>query len=150
MQISESDIFGVTENVWASVLELAVQPCPVWAAEGEAGALVGRVDISGAWHGRVILACPGALAREVASVIFGVSAEEASTTQAREALAELTNMTAGNLKALLPEPCELGIPVVSDEDPANDVAAGASLVTEAGFNCQGYPFLVKVVEKDAT
>jgi hypothetical protein len=146
MRISEQDISGVTEVVWGSMLELDVRPCPMWASDVEDSRLVASVAIRGAWSGTVELACPPALVREAAAVVFGIAPEEASGAQLREAIAELTNMTAGNLKALLPEPCELGLPAVADEDGAAEGSPGdAGTVTEAGFSCQGHPFFVRVV-----
>ncbi|HZR79907.1 MAG TPA: chemotaxis protein CheX [Candidatus Binatia bacterium] len=144
MAISEEDIGGVTELVWGSMLELAVEPCPVSDGDADDERLVGTVEITGAWSGTIELACPQALAREAAAVVFGVAPQEANRSQLREALAELANMTAGNLKALLPEPCELGLPAVCE---ASEVAGGRDrsvATTLAAFSCQGHPFLVRV------
>jgi hypothetical protein len=147
MAISEQDISGVTEAVWASTLDLGVQTAPVATSPADAARLVGRVQITGAWTGSVLLVCAGDLARTAAAAIFGGAPEETSDSQARDALAEIINMTAGNLKALLPEPCQLGLPAVAGVDGfvAETTPPDARGLTEVGFTCQGRPFVVRVV-----
>ena len=151
MVITEQDISGVTEAVWESTLDLGVLPLPSPTRPTDAERLVGRVNISGAWTGSVFIMCSGDLARTAAAAIFGGAPEHASDTQSREALAEIINMTAGNLKALLPEPCQLGLPRVSDAEAAEaDTLTRPRSQTEVGFTCQGRPFVVRVVaEPDA-
>jgi len=151
MVISEQDISCVTEAVWASTLDLGVEPCPAPTRPTDAARLVGRVHITGAWTGSVFIVCSGDLARTAAAAIFGGPPEQASDTQSREALAEIINMTAGNLKALLPEPCQLGLPAVSPAETSEfDALTQPRSLTEVGFTCQGRPFVVRVVaEPDA-
>jgi hypothetical protein len=158
LEVSQQDVGGVTEVVWGSMLELEVRPCPLWAGAIEDERLVAHVDIRGAWNGRVELGCPPALLREVAGAVFCIAPEEAGRAQVREALAELVNMTAGNLKALLPEPCELGLPVVDDDlatrpafalDAGHGSAPEQRVLLEAGFACLGYVFFVRVVSTGA-
>lgn len=151
MVISEQDISGVTEAVWGSTLDLGVQPAPAAMRPTDSARLVGRVNITGAWTGSVFIVCSGDLARTAAAAIFGGAPEQASETQSCEALAEIINMTAGNLKALLPEPCQLGLPAVSATQ-AEELEAPVEprSFTEVGFTCLGRPFVVRVVaEPDA-
>src|SRR4051794_14989654 len=149
--ISEQDISGVTEAVWVSTLDLLVEPSPTPVQPTDAARLVGRVHITGAWTGSVFIVCSGELARTAAAAIFGAAPDQARDTQSREALAEIINMTAGNLKALLPEPCHLGLPSVSDAAAGElDMLPQPRSLTEVGFTCEGSPFVVRVVaEPDA-
>jgi len=75
--------------------------------------LAGCVHISGEWEGAVTLDCPSELAKKVASIMFSLTEDELSSDLIQDALGELTNMTRGNLKSLLPEPCYLSLPAVT-------------------------------------
>lgn len=149
MHIAGTDLESITDNVWNTMLGLPVMPaCEAAAIDDAPGTLAGSIDIDGAWRGGVTLTCPRGLAQLIARVIFGLDAADApepTPTQMADALAELTNMTGGNLKALLPESCVLSLPQVS-------LAAAAPrhagvMVAEASFECAGQPFVVRVYEE---
>jgi len=116
--------------------------------ERTAGALAGWIAIDGAWRGSVTLSCPQGLAQLVARVIFGLDEEgvrEPTVAQMGDALAELTNMTGGNLKALLPEPCVLSLPRITTPEEAS--RRPGAMIAEATFECSGEPFVVRVYEE---
>jgi chemotaxis protein CheX len=143
MDFGEDEIRSITESVWTSVLGLEVQSCPEWvAAPDEQGLMTGVVAISGAWGGLVVLQCPLALARRAAAIMFDVEIDAATAEQTRDALGELTNMTGGNLKSLLPEPCDLALPEVTG---VTEVPRGR-LALRVAFECNGEAFAVSVIE----
>lgn len=150
MEIAREDLDSITDNVWTTTMGLPVLP---WLLDPPridhaAGALAGSIAIDGAWRGGVTLSCPQALARRVAEVIFGLEdaeAAEPTPSQMADALAELTNMTGGNLKALLPEPCVLSLPSISTPEEAS--RHPGQLIAEACFECEGEPFVVRVYEE---
>jgi hypothetical protein len=61
---------------------------------------------------------------------------------------ELTNITGGNLKALLPEPCYLSLPAVADGSDYGLWILDSRLRTQLTFNCHDHPFQVTVLERD--
>src|SRR4029450_7757910 len=71
--------------------------------------LSASVQISGGWEGTVLVSCPEALAQRVAGVMFDT--ESASDDEIRDALGEVANMTAGNVKALVESYCRLSLPM---------------------------------------
>jgi CheY-specific phosphatase CheX len=75
--------------------------------------MVGCVQITGSWSGAVLVSCSPEFTHLVAKILFN-NAAEASSEDERDALGELTNMIAGNLKAILAAPSYLGLPTVSD------------------------------------
>lgn len=116
----EEAIQGIVTTVWDSMLGIHVEPeDPISAlkhsrdsATEQDHTYAGVVQISGAWDGAVTVQCSARAARHAAQTMFGLSDEEVSVSDLQDALGELTNMTGGNIKALLPETCFLGLPVV--------------------------------------
>lgn len=150
MEIAREDLDSITENVWTTTMGLSVLPWLLETPQIErtAEALAGWIAIDGAWRGSVTLACPRGLARIVARVIFGLDDQgigEPTAAQMDDALAELTNMTGGNLKALLPEPCVLSLPRITTPEEAS--RRPGSMIAEATFECSGEPFVVRVYEE---
>lgn len=70
------------------------------------------VQIHGDFDGAVHLTCPRALAVEAAGRMFRLPASRLSDDDLRDALGELTNMVAGNLKSRLPGRSRLSLPTV--------------------------------------
>ena len=75
--------------------------------------------------------------------MFEQAAEDATDADARDALAELTNMAAGIIKSVLPEPTDLSLPQKLDADawPAPDDADAFG-----AFTCHGEPIFLVICE----
>jgi hypothetical protein len=71
------------------------------------------VQVRGAFCGTVTVACSSALARVVAARMFG--RPDVSRHEVLDAVREMANVVAGNVKSLLPVPSDMGLP--SDELP---------------------------------
>jgi chemotaxis protein CheX len=139
----EEAIHQIVSSVWTSMLGLDVQPIATSDTPRTEGALVGTVRISGAWEGEVRLRCSSGLAHRVAGIMFAIDPTATTTAQAEDALGELANMTGGNLKALLPEPCQLSIPNVAAA--GDSTAVGSRLLSAVSFECQGEPLQVMLL-----
>ena len=147
MQQFETEICQYTENIWKSILNLDVKKtveeyCP----PEEEDVLAGCVHISGEWEGVVALDCPHELAKKAASIMFQLSEDEVAPDLIQDALGELTNMTGGNLKSLLPEPCFLSLPAGTMTQQGVRIP-GSELLTSVTFQCWGYKFKVSVLKK---
>jgi chemotaxis protein CheX len=146
MQFLEEEIRQVAETVWESVLGVSlvrqtlIPPAP-------ARALSGCVHFTGAWEGAVTIECSAEFARQAAATMFGVEPGAASVSDTRDAIGELANMTGGNVKALLPEPCRLSLPTVVDGADVTTRMTGGELVTSVAFECQGSPLVVRLLKK---
>jgi len=144
--LTPDDVRGVTEMIWSTVLGLEVA-ARADAAPVEAQALAGCVQITGAWQGAVVLTCSARLARQAAGAMFGIDPDRAGTDEAQDAVGELANMTGGNLKALLPEPCALSLPAVVSGSDYRARVPGSRVVLQVGFDCEEQPFVVTVLER---
>lgn len=146
MQFLEAEIRQVAETVWESVLGVnlvpraSVPPAPDRVVSG-------CVQFTGAWEGAVTIECSAEFARQAAATMFGVEVGTASVADTQDAIGELTNMTGGNVKALLPEPCRLSLPTVVEGTDYTTRVPGGELLTTVAFDCQGSPLVVRLLRK---
>ncbi len=147
MQFCEEEIYRITETVWNSILGLEIgrrkEPLP---EQTGARFLTGCVQITGAWHGAFRLDCPFSLARRIAAIMFRFETTQTSEDDIRDALGEVANITGGNVKGLLPEPCRLALPVVVVDGSGYALhLAGSRIVTQINLECEQEPFRVTLL-----
>jgi len=147
MQFIEKEICEYTESIWKSILSLDVKPAQNGSGDSENNyELAGCVQITGAWNGTVTMHYPMALAKQVAAIMFDLHGEPVENELIQDALGELTNMTGGNIKSLLPEPCFLSLPAVAVTKSAMRIP-GSELVSKITFQCNGENFQVSLLKK---
>jgi chemotaxis protein CheX len=146
MQFLEEEIRQVTETVWESVLGVSLVRQPTVPAP-PARVVSGCVQFTGAWEGAVTIECSAEFARQAAATMFGVEVGAASLSDTQDAIGELANMTGGNVKALLPEPCRLSLPTVVEGGNFTTRVLGGELVTTVAFECQGSSLVVRLLKK---
>jgi chemotaxis protein CheX len=150
MTITQNDLCQLTGAIWESTLGLAVQPIPgPDHSEQEVGIVTARVQVTGAWRGAVLLECSEELAKKVARTMFGLDSEEPTREQVRDALAEITNVTAGNFKSLACGRCHLSTPQVTDRVLEQPTAPEGVVIARQAFACQGERFVVAILEGQA-
>jgi CheY-specific phosphatase CheX len=137
-------IAAVVESVFAELLDLRAQPtASPSAASGPV--LRASVRISGAWQGMVVVDCPEELARRTAAAMWG--GQPRDRAQMADAIGELANMIAGNVKVLLPGPSRLSLPAVADGQAASS-APPRGVVAGTTVACDGQPLTVWLRELD--
>lgn len=143
----EQDIPEIAFSIWETLFSLPLVTAEPGAqlAEGASG-LTGCVQIDGAWNGAVLLECPSALARQLSHELYR---PEGQTTaeEVRDTIGELTNMLAGNIKALLPEPSRISLPAVAEGDDYDLRVMGTQPVARVVFSCADEVFVVTVLER---
>lgn len=149
MQFVKHEIDDVTKTAWETMLGLRVtadlEPMVTSAQDHTVAA---SVQITGGWNGAVVLFCPAALARQVASVMFAIDEREASADQVQDALGELANIISGGVKGLLPGECHLSLPTVADGTVYTLRVRGSHVVLEAAFACDGHQFKLSLLAHD--
>ncbi len=110
------------------------------------GYFTGKVEISGAWTGTVLLHGSRQLAA-AAAVIFSHEADGGPEQDSMDAMYELTNIIGGNIKSLLPEPCQLPIPTVEASTDELLRVLGMEQMSELVFDCQDQPLFVSVWQR---
>ncbi|MCB0917401.1 MAG: chemotaxis protein CheX [Actinobacteria bacterium] len=112
----------VVFSVWSTMFDMEAVPTDPQA--GPAPDLASSIAFTGASRGRVTLHCPTASAEVFAAALLGEAPLE--DADLLDTLGELTNMVAGNLAGVLPQPCLIGLPeaVPAGTEPAADLSAG--------------------------
>lgn len=146
MQFLEEEIVQVASTVWESVLGMSLVRQPDLPA-APSRMVAGSVQFSGAWDGAVTIETSADFARRAAATMFGVDPAAASIADTQDAIGELANMTGGNVKSLLPEPCQLSLPTVVEGQDLSTRFPGCELLTSVSFDCQGAPLVVRLIRK---
>ncbi len=140
MQFLEQEISEIAEATWQLMVGVEVRPGTRTATMAEPNEFVtGLVDITGAWNGVVSLHGSEPLVRVAAAVIFGKEERTVTGQDKLDAMYELTNIMGGNIKGLLPEPCQLSLPRVEEATVDCPDVRGAERLSHLAFNCQGQP-----------
>jgi chemotaxis protein CheX len=138
MQYLQNEIGAIVNNIWSSILAIDIQSLDEQISLTDEGRhLTGVVQIEGEWNGVVALLYPCTLARRIASSMFDVPVGDATLEDLRDAMAEMVNMTGGNIKGLLPGITKLSIPMVGEGDDYSIVVRGSKLLTRIPFLCEG-------------
>lgn len=152
MKDFDDSVCHITQNVWESMLGQEIHPSSAAELLGELTGkrtLTGCVQLAGAWEGTVLLHCSLGLASRLAGVMFSSDPETLGQGEVEDAWGELANMVAGNVKALLPRPCQLSLPAVVQGLDYHVVVPGTRVFAQSFLECQGEPVLVTLLEGGA-
>jgi chemotaxis protein CheX len=149
----QSDIEEVASMIWKTLFDLPLVAV-TGQEHGDSPTVTSFVHVDGAWQGVVMLQCPMALAVTLTSAMFdggrpsgGEASPEVHEAEVRDALGEIANIVAGNVKALLPEPCHISLPAVAlGSDDAVSVP-GTTPVTAVPFSCDGHRLVITLLER---
>lgn len=112
MDPNRDDLLQLASTVWSSVLSLPTIEVDPRPPHPGTYVLIGTIRFDGAWVGHLDLRCSAAAAREVAGAMFATDPADLAEDEIRDALGELANIVGGNLKALLPQPTHISLPIV--------------------------------------
>lgn len=145
MQFAQQDIITLTEDIWLSTTGLPVRRVEDRTERLQGHTIDGIVNITGDWQGVVVLQCSRELASRVAGKMFQLDATQPALEDMLDALGELTNMTGGHIKALMPGDCALSLPVVVEGADYTVRLPGTKMVTRLTFECSGLLFVVSLL-----
>lgn len=146
----DDEICQITQSIWTTILSLPIEPDEAAAErlnEDRKRSLTGCVQLTGEWEGAVLLFCTKTLALTAASIMFEVEPEKLTAEEVQDALGELTNMTAGNIKTLVPGASRLSLPAVVEGEDYSVFVPGSTVVRQVNFDCAGQPLQVTLVKK---
>src|SRR4249919_3505553 len=145
MGVTVEDLGQIVTDIWTSMLGFPVESRSDPVEVNGSRNLSASVQISGGWDGTVLVSCSEDLARRAAAAMF--DAEEASDEEMRDALGEIANMTAGNVKSHIEAYCRLSLPMVAEGKELLISIPGSHVVAEAAFDCGEDALTVEVYEK---
>jgi chemotaxis protein CheX len=147
MAFGEDDVRNSVESIWSSILGLEVERGrPAHLSQSQPDLLTGCVQITGAWRGAVTLDCSCELARRAAGIMFGLDPRSVDHEQVQDAIGELTNIIGGNFKSLLPEPCQLSLPAVTEGTAYAFRVIDSRELMRLSFSCQKAPFQITIAQ----
>ncbi len=87
---------------------------------------------------------PVELAGVLAADMFAMAPEDLDLELIRDAIGELANIAGGNIKGIIADPCELGLPIVAEGASYKVSVPGTRTVCQAAFACAGQHFTVSL------
>jgi chemotaxis protein CheX len=146
LQFSD-EIDRTVRAIWATVFDLDLCATAEVTADDLQG-VTGLVTLDGAFKGAVLVQCSNSLAEDLTAQLVGTSATT-DRQDVSDALGELANITAGNLKPALPGPCQIGLPVVTFGSDYEIRVLGTRPVGLMQYRCRGQAMAVTLVEDSA-
>ncbi len=146
MQFLEKEIQQYTQLVCSTLLGIEVQPLPGQYEASLSDTFTGSVQISGKWNGALLLSLPSSLVNTLTETLFSLDPEKTTTEDKKDAVGELINMIGGNIKALLPQPSKLSVPLLGLEGQ-EQFFPSTEMVTHCQFECQGKSFALSLYEQ---
>lgn len=142
-----SNFDSVSEGIWSSMVNIElVSIKPPENTPWTGGTVTSSVQIVGCWNGALRLDMGADLALHATASLVGAEPSEISHDDVRDAAGELANMTAGGVKELLPEPCQISLPtVVTGTNFEFSIPQGV-VVYRAAFSTEFGSFLVTLIQ----
>ncbi len=141
------DIKKLTVNVWTSMANVELRPHDTPISTASIGhALAGCVRIKGGWNGAIVLHCAPDLLKKASKAMLSVDPEKATRDDLRDTLGELSNITGGNIKAILPGPSDLSLPIVAEGDELSVRVPKSNPVVRLQFIAPEGPMTLIILE----
>jgi chemotaxis protein CheX len=150
MSITHDELREIAASIWITQLDLEPEETAVATlASALAGGMTGTVQIAGSWNGAVQLRCGRRLVERVAALMFALPPDRLTAADLRDALGELANMTAGNVKACLGHEACISLPTVVEGSDYGVSVPGSEVLEEVAFLLAGELLLVTVLVESA-
>jgi len=144
-ELAQQDLETLVAQVWSTyVLDEGPLPAPPASWTSATPCWSSAVSVTGAWHGMIAvdLAQDAAVALTRAMLAMEDD-EEPAAEDLVDAVGEVANMVGGNVKALVPGPSGLSLPVVGQSPLAAPSDLAPSLCLDLTWN--GHPLRVRVL-----
>ena len=146
MSLSGDDLQRVVQTVWSTQLgfELEVADSADLAPMlSEENTVLTSIHFAGDFTGRLEQRCSHHVSLSAAAAAFSGTGNELGNSDIRDTVAEMAHMTAGNLKSILAQNCEVRTPDHHESSSGQD-----SIIAEAAFTFEGEPLIVDVIQED--
>jgi chemotaxis protein CheX len=106
-------LYGMLVETWSAYLGVTDDE-PLARIE-DPGPLnvVASISMTGAWDGHVVVSMSDSAAHAVAAAMLDLDVDAVTDADILDAAGELVNVVGGQVKSLLPQPCQLSLPMTS-------------------------------------
>jgi chemotaxis protein CheX len=147
MEFDVESLSALATDIWASMLGVELSPGNgAMAKLADHNTMTACVQIGGDWSGAVTVQCTTDLARSFAAAMFACEPGDLAADEVRDALGELTNMTGGSIKGLVPGDCQLSIPAVAEGENYSLSIPKAAERAQIDFEFEGDPLRISIFE----
>lgn len=141
----DDDIDETVRAIWDTMLELPLerdnpQSCPL------APFITAVVVLDGSFDGAIEVGCGPTMARRITQAMFA-NEQQPTTEDIGDALGEVANMIAGNLKSALPGHNSIGLPIVAFGSDYELSIPGASQVGLVCYRSDGECLRVTLMQQ---
>ncbi|HIN85026.1 MAG TPA: chemotaxis protein CheX [Myxococcales bacterium] len=149
LPVFQAQVPAMTRYVWAVLLniDLGLLTTQEVSLHPKVKVFESSVNIEGGWSGRVSIRCPEFLVRRWAASMLSIAEDKVVHEDINDALGELANILAGNLKRVLPGNPRLGLPETSSQMTGVKQRTEQAC-TQFTFEDAGVPFIVAIYEDD--
>jgi chemotaxis protein methyltransferase CheR len=133
--LGDAAVEDVVRTIWSLTLGLTIALKK--GAPPSATDVAATVRLTGAWKGGITLRCSAGMARRAAAAMFRVSEAQVTDADLRDAVGELANIAAGNLRSYLPGPTALSLPRAENGE-------GGAELCRTSFVCEGAAFELRI------
>ena len=136
----------VVHDVFGTMLSIETWDVHDTAPQEFAHPVVGAVYFTGSWQGAILLECDREQAYAFTAKLNGMEPPNSVNDDVRDAMGEIANMVAGNLKSVLPPDTALSVPSVVEGSQYTFRVIGENDSVLNRFDSAAGPFHVTVVK----
>jgi chemotaxis protein CheX len=151
VHVTEPDLADIVEGATSTMLGIdlgALAPSGTTPNGDSSVCAVGAsVQFTGEWSGALVIGCDELLGNEAAAAMFGCDTDNVAADDLSDALGELANMIAGNVKPLLPGAIAISLPTVVQGSELRLGIPGAAPTVGVTYRRGACMFSVEIYER---
>jgi chemotaxis protein CheX len=148
VDLTLADLSSVVAQVWIAYLDPDGASPPVVTDEAGPVPVTASVAVSGGWTGHLVVGYSLEAAAAVAAAMFDQHPSRVSGDDVVDAVGELANVVAGNIKGLLPTPTVLGLPAVHVGADCEIRFPGTTRTHHLSTRWRGEPIVISLLAAD--
>jgi len=141
--IDAPSLWQLTEQACQGMLGLPIAPCDATQNTFDY-ALSAQIKITGDAEALLSLHSEASFARHLAATMYMADADTLAEDEIHDALGELVNILAGNVKGMVPGETFLSLPCVGQSMADEQNTTPADNVAEVHGTCEGYGFTMRL------
>jgi chemotaxis protein CheX len=106
-------LYGMLVETWGAYLGVSDDEPLARIEDPGPLSVVASISMTGAWDGHVVVGMSESAAHAVAAAMLALELEDVTDADVLDAAGELVNVVGGQVKSLLPQPCQLSLPMTS-------------------------------------